>query len=198
MNRFVLALVALCTLALPVSASADAIPTTPPTTVAASGTYNFDFLASGPEVVNGTTVANPVSYAGSGTLTVGSGGLITDITGTVNGFFIDALNTGSTAYGSPDNILYDGSVGALLDFSGFSFHANSGVNYSIGNTGNGSYGITDSVNNSAGYCCGVSPATFNVTAAVPEPATWAMMLVGFGAIGFNMRRKRTAHIPQLA
>jgi hypothetical protein len=27
------------------------------------------------------------------------------------------------------------------------------------------------------------------TAAVPEPATWAMMLVGFGGIGFAMRRK---------
>jgi hypothetical protein len=25
--------------------------------------------------------------------------------------------------------------------------------------------------------------------AVPEPATWAMMLVGFGAIGFQMRRR---------
>lgn len=27
-------------------------------------------------------------------------------------------------------------------------------------------------------------------AAVPEPATWAMMLVGFGAIGFSMRRRQ--------
>lgn len=34
--------------------------------------------------------------------------------------------------------------------------------------------------------------------AVPEPATWAMMLLGFGAIGMTMRRKRKATIPQLA
>jgi hypothetical protein len=27
------------------------------------------------------------------------------------------------------------------------------------------------------------------TAAVPEPATWAMMLVGFGAVGFGVRRR---------
>lgn len=33
--------------------------------------------------------------------------------------------------------------------------------------------------------------------AVPEPATWAMMLLGFGAIGVTMRR-RNARIPQLA
>lgn len=35
--------------------------------------------------------------------------------------------------------------------------------------------------------------TFNVGAAaqaVPEPATWAMMLVGFGGIGFAMRRQQ--------
>lgn len=29
--------------------------------------------------------------------------------------------------------------------------------------------------------------------AVPEPATWAMMLAGFGFIGFAMRRQRKAH-----
>ena len=36
--------------------------------------------------------------------------------------------------------------------------------------------------------------------AVPEPATWAMMLMGFGAAGFAMRRRRrtTTGISQLA
>ena len=32
--------------------------------------------------------------------------------------------------------------------------------------------------------------TFTPTAPVPEPATWALMLLGFGAIGFAMRRRR--------
>ena len=32
----------------------------------------------------------------------------------------------------------------------------------------------------------------NVSAAVPEPATWAMMLLGFGAIGVSARRRRKA------
>jgi hypothetical protein len=30
-----------------------------------------------------------------------------------------------------------------------------------------------------------------LVSAVPEPATWAMMLLGFGGIGFAMRRRRT-------
>ncbi|KQS04277.1 hypothetical protein ASG11_08445 [Sphingomonas sp. Leaf357] len=29
----------------------------------------------------------------------------------------------------------------------------------------------------------------NATAAVPEPATWAMMIAGFGMVGFGMRRR---------
>lgn len=32
--------------------------------------------------------------------------------------------------------------------------------------------------------------TFVVRAGVPEPTTWAMMLMGFGAIGFSMRRRK--------
>ena len=31
-----------------------------------------------------------------------------------------------------------------------------------------------------------------LAAAVPEPGTWAMMLLGFGAVGFAMRRQRSA------
>lgn len=34
------------------------------------------------------------------------------------------------------------------------------------------------------------------TAAVPEPATWAMMLLGLGAVGCALRRSRTP--PRLA
>jgi hypothetical protein len=34
--------------------------------------------------------------------------------------------------------------------------------------------------------------------AVPEPATWAMMLLGFGGIGFAMRRMQKAPLTQVA
>jgi hypothetical protein len=33
---------------------------------------------------------------------------------------------------------------------------------------------------------------------VPEPATWAMMLLGFGTVGFTLRRRRRALMPQVA
>ena len=62
---------------------------------------------------------------------------------------------------------------------------------------------TNSVLNSYGF--ETSPgtgifATMAIPAAVPEPATWAMMLVGFGAIGFAMRRRRSESgaVPQAA
>ena len=35
----------------------------------------------------------------------------------------------------------------------------------------------------------------NIT-AVPEPATWAMMLIGFGAIGWQLRRRRSPVLAQ--
>lgn len=40
--------------------------------------------------------------------------------------------------------------------------------------------------------------TFAPTAAVPEPGTWAMMLVGFAGIGLSMRRRRRATAMQIA
>jgi hypothetical protein len=33
---------------------------------------------------------------------------------------------------------------------------------------------------------------------VPEPATWAMMLIGFGAAGYVIRRRRKTFMPQVA
>jgi hypothetical protein len=34
--------------------------------------------------------------------------------------------------------------------------------------------------------------------AVPEPATWIMMILGFGAIGWSMRHRRSAALPKVA
>jgi len=49
--------------------------------------------------------------------------------------------------------------------------------------GNGSYG---------------GNLTFTPAAAVPEPATWAMMLLGFAGIGWQFRRRRNATLTQFA
>lgn len=49
------------------------------------------------------------------------------------------------------------------------------------------------------YQLQVSLEAPGMTAAVPEPGTWAMMLIGFGGIGAAMRRRRTPKAtPQLA
>ena len=42
----------------------------------------------------------------------------------------------------------------------------------------------------AGAVIRVGLGTGSITSAVPEPATWAMMILGFGAIGSALRSKR--------
>jgi hypothetical protein len=45
----------------------------------------------------------------------------------------------------------------------------------------------------------IGPLELNGVPGVPEPATWAMMIIGFGAIGLSMRsRRRAATATQLA
>ena len=58
----------------------------------------------------------------------------------------------------------------------------------------GTYTLTiNGENNSTGSLGGT--VTIN---AVPEPGTWAMMLLGFGAAGFAMRRRRAPVLAQMA
>ena len=53
----------------------------------------------------------------------------------------------------------------------------------------GQYTLTINGNNSAAGSLGGS-ITIRPAVAVPEASTWAMMLLGFGAIGFAYRRRR--------
>ena len=53
---------------------------------------------------------------------------------------------------------------------------------------------TLSVNGTSGGAASYSGTlSFAQMAAVPEPATWAMMLLGFGAVGFSMRRRQKGY-----
>lgn len=197
MNRFIMALAALCTLALPAAASADPVPFSYPTgdpvagLVAPAGLYNLIF--------SGTDVLNIVN--GDLNLTVGAAGAITDITGTVNSQAV----SGISPYGGADNILYALDGPSLVSFGGISFNSGEGQ-FNVGNMFDGGgglqYGIVSSGNNATASCCFlndgvVAPITMHV-AAVPEPATWAMMLLGFGGVGMAMRRQRKPALMQIA
>jgi hypothetical protein len=73
---------------------------------------------------------------------------------------------------------------SVMAFSNFA----NGPNLSDGFENDGSF--NDRNSNWAFDILGVSEAT--QVGAVPEPSTWAMMLIGFGAIGFAVRRQKKA------
>ena len=116
---------------------------------------------------------------------------ITGITGTRNGSAIDQLfpsgtlldNQGSTT------LLYLFAAAPNLGFEGFG--------YGVAGDNNiyNPYNLDGQYIEYTGYNIGNNPLTsFSVTqqaAGVPEPATWAMMLLGFAVVGAAMRRRVT-------
>lgn len=85
---------------------------------------------------------------------------------------------------------------ALLVGPSFNVQANrlsGGDNYAGGRLLTNATAIYSNCQGAANNC----DANFRVTgnlvgAAVPEPATWALMLLGFGAVGGSLRRRRQA------
>ncbi len=94
-----------------------------------------------------------------------------------------------------DNVLYYPATGSTyVDFSGLSF-STAGNSYNIYAATGSNYGVLDFNSNPIGYPNSVV-ASFSVT-AVPEPASWALMLLGFGGLGlaaFGKSRKASARI----
>lgn len=101
--------------------------------------------------------------------------------------FLTNLLTGQTANYNPfqpDNTLTaagDTQNSARLTFASL---AGLGFNANVNNT----YRID--LSQGGNVATAFAQVGTGAVAAVPEPATWAMMLMGFGAVGFSVRRNR--------
>ena len=156
---------------------------------ASAAEYIFSFTTSTP--LFGPTVAGSGSFFTSDTATTVAGQTafqILSITGTVNGIAI-AAPTGN--YGN-----YFTTGPSFLDGSGVKFFLTNGGRVDFFNqSSNGLYRVNTFSPGSSNF---VTASSSLAVAAVPEPSTWAMLIIGFGAIGFALRARRARPVPALA
>ncbi len=165
---------------------------------------DFSGSFSGSAVVGPSSTCAPAPFQGAITGAVGTSSLgaftyshsvcLAGGAGPVNGSFI--LDFG-------DNELV-GTLAGLATLSGTPGVFDQVFNYTI-------TGGTGQFANASGSLTGIgtvdvrSPpprVSFNldgdIIGAVPEPGTWLLMLLGFGAIGFSIRRRRRPYLTQAA
>lgn len=109
---------------------------------------------------------------------------ITGITGTFNGSPITGLAPG--LFGANNLFFLTGPF--FVDGNGLGFTTAAGVSANLFVTNGTSFRVNTQ---GAGLLTGLVTASATpVTAAVPEPSTWAMMLLGFGVVGYSLRSAR--------
>jgi len=95
-------------------------------------------------------------------------------------------------------LLNGSSTFLLCSTCTFTAASQANTNYLVSVTG-GVFDALQVVSSNGATIDQIKQITYNGVPAVPEPATWAMMLLGFGGIGWTMRRHRTrVSIPQIA
>jgi hypothetical protein len=86
---------------------------------------------------------------------------------------------------------YSGPSNPYFSYQSANYSASAGHYFGAGNPGGFSI---DGIDSTFGLVQATSDyiilAAYGYQAAVPEPATWAMMLFGFGSLGMALRRRR--------
>ena len=111
-----------------------------------------------------------------------------------NDAYVSYASAGLPFTNVPTAVPLASSVFATLLTNGYNVAGNNVSPFATSLSSAGLFGnawvIGASRTNPDGLADGFKLASVNVTAAVPEPSTWAMMLIGFGAIGVASRRRR--------
>ena len=134
--------------------------------------YAWTFSFSRPTFITTLEEVTPDSCTITGTFYQCAPTQTIDPTGSTFGPPIDDAFVGFNAQNSDQSgggtsfYFFEGGA-----FSAFGVYSNAGQPSPSGNVGN------------------AGPATLIVANAVPEPASWAMMVGGFGLIGFSMRQR---------
>jgi hypothetical protein len=218
MKKLIAGLAGVCALALASSATAATITAGAIYDVPSNNNFESELNALG--LVNFTSTGATITLDNSTTFLFEFLGSESGFNDAFHGGSVTGLEGGNTGtntsfedhFGSPIVLGTDtfaaGSLTGLLSFS-----SNLGIPATIGQMGFGIF-LPDSIGPGGTYNTNVFYIGYNddgdgiddnhddyivrVT-AVPEPGTWAMMLLGFGAMGVAVRRSRKSKaIAQLA
>ena len=219
MNKHVLA-AGVAIAALSAMPAAAAIIMVPKNTVQGDNVLFNNGVQTGTTVIGHTQSGTLVNFTGS---TVGGGNIIRanggqariegNLDALLNGvsFQLDGLKTfdelefnlfKANSEGKGQSTIFPTAYFTLFDDLGvqydFTSVINNGENFFgfVGTLGNTISRVEVSIAgfDGAGFVDMRQVRLEEATAAIPEPATWAMMLAGFGAMGVAMRRRRNVTI----
>jgi hypothetical protein len=154
----------------------------------AAVTESFGFMLTGvAEAAAGLDVGLSGNGEVTGTLESNGSVLVTSISGTVDGSNITGVVRVNGFLGN-DNLIFPTATSPagtpLVDGQGFAFMLANGQDVQIFGDGlpAGIFEIEGTNSNGA--------TELTLTAAVPEPSTWAMMILGFMGVGFMAYRRK--------
>jgi len=164
-----------------------------------AGTVTGTVGIGGPLVTFTSTDGNLSTNPGAATVFTADGGLLTNLTFEIlSGFTAAEFNL---EQGSPSSFLVELTDSAGESFSQTLSSLNGSNIFNLVAPAGTVYTSATFTSTGGGFADlkQLRVTLASATGAVPEPATWAMMLLGFGGIGFAMRRnRRNATLQQLA
>ena len=167
-----------------------------------TGAYPVTFTNGGYSVDLSTNLAGGVTYFGFWLSALDGGNNVSFYSNNALLFtfsaanardFINGLSNGPAYYGNPTNSQFNGQNNGE-PYSFLNFYARGGTSFDrIVFAENPTGGGYESDNHTVGRWNRISGTVITVpgtNGAVPEPATWAMLITGFGMVGVATRRRK--------